>query len=1103
MATPLDPLAAFQAVDFDWVARLDGVWCNPVADVPELHTLQRADLANRLTVLSALPKGQYGSQLGVVYVGNPGSGKTHFLSFARREAFSHGMHFVLVDMTDVRDFWSTIVLGYLDSLGRMSGSERTQLQLVLQRLVELGVNVTNSDRAVDLLAVKDPRIIKGATDDVLSGLYRSKHCARADVQSHQDILRALFLLNSRDFEVSSIGHTWLQGVPLDGSEARRFAVRNTRGTHIGILKGLSWCMSLSGPTVLAFDQLDAIVAQQNLAAGNPDSVEASEQQKAALAIIEGIAGGLSAVVDQTIRTLPLVNAINSTWSTLLDRGLKAHKDRFQPQTIFHPIQSSAVARALVENRLAAAYVRFQFEPPYRSWPFKPAFFTDLVGAFPRRVLQKCAEHQKLCAARNEVLELERAEERATIQSDSGRALSPSKFDERLQQAKPVPGLLEEEQEDLLGELVLRGCELLLKEANPPSAIDHLVDADFSGNKRFPSLHARVRIVFHDQGDREEHVCLRVLQRTNPMSYKARLSAAMTAAGIDRDLPFRKLIVIRTTPAMSGPKTAELTRQFEKRGGLILGITETDAARLKLLADLDRTKEPGFEDWLRERRPVSHLAFFGLILPRYGADEPDPTEAAKTGPETEETVRSSPPQGAPARPESPAPPVLPIGPTGPVLPIRPIGASLPPPEPPARAGVALVVGRRLIAGKPEEIVSLHPGALVRHAVIRAGSGGGKTVLLKRMVEEAALLGIPSILIDPANDLAQMGDAWPADPPGSWLPEDAERARRYHAQTEVVIWTPGRSAGRPLQLAPLPDLAAAADDEDQLNTAVAMAASTLEEHAITGSSETAKKKQGVLAAALRYFARHGGGNLDAFIGLLADLPIEAGGDITGSARLAASMADGLRAALQTNPLLQGGENTIDPALLFGLGADHTRISVISLIGLPTPAAQQSFVNQLAMTLFSWIKQHPSAGLHGLTGLFVIDEAKDFLPAVATTPSKQSLMQLAAQARKYGLGLILATQNPKDLDYKAVAQFSTQFFGKANAPQVIDFIRGLIAEKGGSGDDIGRLQKGQFYMISEGIAAPIRVAIPMCLSYHPEGKPLTEDEVLARARSSLRSE
>ena len=74
---------------------------------------------------------------------------------------------------------------------------------------------------------------------------------------------------------------------------------------------------------------------------------------------------------------------------------------------------------------------------------------------------------------------------------------------------------------------------------------------------------------------------------------------------------------------------------------------------------------------------------------------------------------------------------------------------------------------------------------------------------------------------------------------------------------------------------------------------------------------------------------------------------------------------------------------------------------------------------------------------------------------------------------------------------------FFGKANSPQVIEFIQGLLAEKGGGGDDVGRLQRGQFYLVTEGISAPLRISVPICLSYHPDGRPLTEAEILTKAR------
>jgi DNA helicase HerA-like ATPase len=216
----------------------------------------------------------------------------------------------------------------------------------------------------------------------------------------------------------------------------------------------------------------------------------------------------------------------------------------------------------------------------------------------------------------------------------------------------------------------------------------------------------------------------------------------------------------------------------------------------------------------------------------------------------------------------------------------------------------------------------------------------------------------------------------------------------------------------------------------------------------------------------------------------------------------MADALRASILTNPLLEESGQTLDVAELFGIGKAKTRISVISFVGLSSLEAQQQFVNQLAMALFTWIKKNPSIGPTGVTGLFVLDEAKDFLPGGSnSSPCKKSLMRLAAQARKYGLGMVVATQNPKDLDYNAVAQFATQFFGRANSPQVIDFIDTMLQAKGGSGEGVARLQKGQFFVTSsEGLSHPVKVKVPLCLSNHPDGRPLTESEVLDHAKVPL---
>ena len=105
------------------------------------------------------------------------------------------------------------------------------------------------------------------------------------------------------------------------------------------------------------------------------------------------------------------------------------------------------------------------------------------------------------------------------------------------------------------------------------------------------------------------------------------------------------------------------------------------------------------------------------------------------------------------------------------------------------------------------------------------------------------------------------------------------------------------------------------------------------------------------------------------------------------------------------------------------------------------------------------------------------------------------LAAQARKYGLGIAYATQAPKGLDNKVVGNTAVQFFGKLGTAVQIQAAKGIAATWGGNVDDVGRLRTGQFYGAAEGRAFR-KLATPLCLSYHPASPP-TEAEVLERAR------
>ena len=132
-----------------------------------------------------------------------------------------------------------------------------------------------------------------------------------------------------------------------------------------------------------------------------------------------------------------------------------------------------------------------------------------------------------------------------------------------------------------------------------------------------------------------------------------------------------------------------------------------------------------------------------------------------------------------------------------------------------------LGRDLHSGEP---VSIPLAALRKHVAIFAGSGSGKTVLIRRLVEECALRGVSAIVLDPNNDLSRLGTAWPHKPDG-WQRADDARAEEYLRSTEVTVWTPRRTSGRPLAFQPLPDFASVVDDHDEFFEAVDAACSAL--------------------------------------------------------------------------------------------------------------------------------------------------------------------------------------------------------------------------------------------------------------------------------------
>lgn len=1076
--TPDSALRAFQEADFNWAVRLQDIWTTAVGDVPDMHRNARQQILAEAAKMKDRPAD--GNPLGWFLTGSGGTGKTHLLNAVQDQLVARGFGFVLVDMTDVRDFWETVAQGYITSLQNVLTDGRMQYAVLIERFISyLSGDASKTERNVRALAQKKSERLKEDLDTVLNALAR-KH--QRETLRYQDTVRALICLNSGDFGIANMGSAWLQGLDIDEGLGRELNFQKRNHTPREIVRSLSWLMSLTGPTVLAFEQLDPIVHQ----VARQTTIENADEQNTARWIIDQIGNGLGALRDTTTRTMAVVSCIETTYEILTREAFSSNLARFhKPITIRKA--TAGECESLIRARLAPAYAKHGFVPPYPTWPFAPAALAALEEDTPRRILQLCDDHRRRCVQNGTVAEL-------TSFRNGPEPIKPPpnnfsdldhKFAELRAQAEPGALLDERQEDDALAQLYQTAMECLKRERGPlPAGTDAVVEREFGGGKTNRPLHARLRLILHTDNEREEHFCVRAVQKANHAAFKTRLKAAITHSGIDRTLTFRRLTVVRRGAAPGGSETQKLVTDFQNKGGVFHNPSDEELRALFALSELIKKNDPRFDAWLTARKPIG-----ALRLPDVFARGSRFADGA-----------------LPPDPPAPSPPLTPKVQTPPPAEPKPAPAqagTAPSVAKPASVAVdtaTLFVGKKVIGpDRHGESVGPPLAALAKHTVVLAGAGSGKTVLLYRLVEEAALRGIPSIVVDCANDLSSFDEPKGASP--HWLDGDADRAYRFRESSEMVLWTPGKESGNPLTLQPLPDFGAVKGDPEELADALLMANAALADIVAKGATERAQKKRGILKSSLEFFARnYTAGTLGDYADMLKELPDGAGPGVSKEKELAVEMSDSVRVQMTTNPLLNTTGAALDPAVLFGDDRPRakTRISVVSLIGLPTLDTQRTFLNQLAMVLFSWIKKHPNSPGRVLRGLLVVDEAKDFVPAQKGTECKESVLRLGAQARKYGLGLVFATQHPKDIEHKLVGNSTTHFYGLNNSPASLATLKEQMQLKGGSGDDIARLKVGQFYFHSAGAtqAAPVKVRIPDCLS---NKRLLEEHEVLAKARRS----
>ena len=371
-----------------------------------------------------------------------------------------------------------------------------------------------------------------------------------------------------------------------------------------------------------------------------------------------------------------------------------------------------------------------------------------------------------------------------------------------------------------------------------------------------------------------------------------------------------------------------------------------------------------------------------------------------------------------------------------------------------------------AGKlTDELVLYDSKDLTTHAVIIGMTGSGKTGLGVGILEEAALDHIPVIAIDPKGDMGNLLLTFPKLAPEDFRPwintraaadkgqtpdeyaagqaalwkkglkewgQDGKRIAAMRDNVELAIYTPGSNAGLPVSVlqtfaAPDPELL---DDADLYRERVQATATSI--LTLLGiDADPVASREHILISRLLDNAWREGRDLDVagLIGEIQNPPITRVGVMNLDSFFPAKERFSL--AMRLNNLLAApgfeawmqGEPLRAKNLLY-TSDGKPRISVMSIAHLDD-AQRMFFVSMLLNELIAWMRAQQ--GTSSLRAILYMDEIFGYMPPVANPPSKTLFLTLLKQARAYGLGLVLATQNPVDLDYKGLSNTGTWFIGR----------------------------------------------------------------------------
>jgi len=579
------------------------------------------------------------------------------------------------------------------------------------------------------------------------------------------------------------------------------------------------------------------------------------------------------------------------------------------------------------------------------------------------------------------------------------------------------------------------------------------------------------------------------------AFKRQLDTAL------QNLGGKSCFILRASdyPPNTKSQAAQAMRRFRESGGRALSVPIAEWERMMTVREFHafHRNDPGFPGWFADAKLLSNLIviiqllrldLLGRQMPRIVAGNSDRPKLPAilpppAMPATQATPVSSEEALPAARAETGENAASGAATSGEAendeLPLSVIL------DENSRDGSSILAGREI--GGRSKPVTLNPSVMKRHAAVLGGSGSGKTTLALSLIEQLLQRGIPAILIDRKGDLCSYAN------PEVWRPDEDEANERGALREkladaiDVAVYTPGRASGRPISITLLPNgINELPEHEQQLLANLSAAA--LGDMLHLKNSATHQKQSGTLSVALRILgSRHSREvTLADLINLLEDEDPELT-DLTQrmdpSGKLRRDLVAQLDSLRHRNAaLFEGGGESLSMESFLGLGPyareGRTRLSIIYTGFLGDNENILFWVSQFLSEALRFCQRNPNDELQAVV---MFDEADLYIPANAKPATAEPLQSLLKRARSAGLGIMLATQSPGDLDYKSRDQITSWFIGRVREDTALRKLRAAFQSESGldAAAVLPHQTVGEFHLVQEGLVRALKAQRSLILA------------------------